>query len=107
MEHLQDATRRSHPSTDNAEKKDEAPHRAEKAKVPAAFFRRRIRLKGDSTVSMPLALVLLFPLLVIGLIFTLFWRSPDVSGLANMPAGTPPSIRYVLCLPSASGSDAY
>ncbi|KAF2028624.1 glycosyl transferase [Setomelanomma holmii] len=95
MERSQDATRRLPPSINNAEKEDEAPRRAAKPKKPADFFSRRIRLKGDSTISMPLALVLLFPLLVIGLILTLFWRSPDPSGFANMPVGTPPSIRKI------------
>lgn len=60
-----------------------------------AFFRRRIRLKGNSSISIPLGLVLLFPCLVIVLILLLFVRHPASPGGILIPAGTPPSIRFV------------
>jgi mannosyltransferase len=60
------------------------------------FFQRRIQLKGGSSVSVPLGIVLLFPFLVVVLILLLFASSPDSDNVKTMPgAGTPPSIRYV------------
>lgn len=68
-----------------------------------AFFQRRIRLKGNSSISIPLGFVLLFPCLVIILILLLFVRHPSSPGGILIPAGTPPSIRFVLApLPSYS-----
>ena len=61
-----------------------------------AFFRRRIRLKGNSSISIPLGFVLLFPCLVIVFILLLFVRHPASPGGILIPAGTPPSIRYVI-----------
>lgn len=60
-----------------------------------AFFRRRIRLKGNSSISIPLGFVLLFPCLVIILILLLFVRHPSSPGGILIPAGTPPSIRKI------------
>lgn len=58
-----------------------------------AFFRRRIRLKGNSKISIPLGAVLLFPLIVIILILVLIVRHPSSPGRILMPAGAPPLIR--------------
>lgn len=97
MSHPRDMTRRLPTSKDSPKKTDDRPRRTEKvASTPTGFFNRRVRLTGDSSFSIPLALVLLFPCLVVGLILTLFARSPDTDGLMKMPAGTPPSIRHVL-----------
>ena len=63
-----------------------------------AFFKRRIRLKRNSSISIPLGFVLLFPCLVIILILLLFLRHSSPSGGPLFPAGTPPSIRFVLTL---------
>ncbi|CAI7567514.1 unnamed protein product [Penicillium manginii] len=60
-----------------------------------AFFRRRIRLKGNSSISIPLGFVLLFPCLVIVFILLLFVRHPASPGGILIPAGTPPSIRKI------------
>ncbi|KAL5341543.1 nucleotide-diphospho-sugar transferase [Aspergillus crustosus] len=60
-----------------------------------AFFRRRIRLKGNSSISIPLGFVLLFPCIVIVLILLLFVRHPSSPGGILIPAGTPPSIRKI------------
>ena len=62
----------------------------------AGFFQRRIQLKGGSSVSVPLGIVLLFPVLVMMLILLLFAKSHDADSVNTMPvAGTPPSIRFV------------
>ncbi|KAB8067797.1 nucleotide-diphospho-sugar transferase [Aspergillus leporis] len=60
-----------------------------------AFFKRRIRLKGNSSISIPLGFVLLFPCLVIVLVLLLFVRHPSSPGGILIPAGTPPSIRKI------------
>jgi mannosyltransferase len=96
MGFIQDVAKKMKPSPDIMDKLEDLPRRAEKSSPRLGVFGRRIRLKGGSSISIPLGLVLLFPCLVIGLILVLFMRSPDTSGMLNMPAGTPPSIRYVL-----------
>ena len=58
-----------------------------------AFFRRRIRLRGNSKISIPLGVVLLFPCLVIILILVLIVRHPSGPAKLLIPAGAPPSIR--------------
>ena len=65
-----------------------------------SFFKRRIRLKGNSKISIPLGAVLLFPCIVIILIIVLIVRHPSSPGGLMMPAGAPPSIRQVLKQPS-------
>lgn len=60
-----------------------------------AFFRRPLRLRGNSTVSVPLGVVVIFPLLVVILILVLFVRHPSSPGRILMPAGAPPAIRFV------------
>ncbi|KAL5392314.1 hypothetical protein DPSP01_000828 [Paraphaeosphaeria sporulosa] len=60
------------------------------------FLQRRIQLKGGSSFSVPLGIVLLFPVLVVILILLLFAQSPDIDSVNTMPgAGTPPSIRHI------------
>ena len=60
------------------------------------FFRRPLRLKGNSTISVPLGIVLLFPCIVVVFILFLFANHP-ASPVRNMiPAGTPPSVKYVV-----------
>lgn len=61
-----------------------------------AFLRRRIRLKGSSTVTMPLGVVLLFPITVLLLILLLFVRHPNSPARNLIPSGAPPQIRYEL-----------
>jgi mannosyltransferase len=58
-----------------------------------AFFRRPMRLKGNSSISVPLGVILLFPVTVIVLILVLFLRHPNSPGRMLMPAGAPPAIR--------------
>ena len=61
-----------------------------------SFFRRRIRLKGNSSISIPLGVVLLFPCIVVALVVILFIRHPSSPGRILLPAGSPPSIRSVI-----------
>lgn len=58
-----------------------------------AFFRRRIRLKGNSKISIPLGFVILFPCIVIVLILILILVHPSSPGTIFIPAGAPPAIR--------------
>lgn len=58
-----------------------------------AFFRRPLRLRGNSAVSVPLGVVILFPLIVVILILLLFVRHPNNGGSILVPAGAPPAIR--------------
>ncbi|PGG99993.1 hypothetical protein AJ79_08355 [Helicocarpus griseus UAMH5409] len=60
-----------------------------------AFFKRRIRLRRNSAISIPLGFVLLFPCIVIVLIVLLIVTHPSSPGRILMPAGTPPSIRKI------------
>ncbi|KAH7307960.1 alpha-1,2-mannosyltransferase Kre5 [Stachybotrys elegans] len=60
-----------------------------------AFFRRPLRLRGNSTLSVPLGVVIVFPILVLVLILVLFVRHPDSTGRMLMPAGAPPAIRKI------------
>lgn len=57
------------------------------------FLMRRVRLKGNSAVSIPMALVLVFPCIVIILILVLFLRHPSSPGRMLMPTASPPEIR--------------
>ncbi|KAK3115480.1 O-glycoside alpha-1,2-mannosyltransferase 4 [Teratosphaeriaceae sp. CCFEE 6253] len=60
-----------------------------------SFFRKRIRIRGNSKFSVPLYLVLLFPVLVLLIILLLFVRHPNSPGGRLIPAGAPPSIRKI------------
>jgi hypothetical protein len=60
-----------------------------------AFFRRPLRLRGNSSISVPLGVVILFPCIVVILILILFVRHPSSPARILMPAGAPPAIRYV------------
>ncbi|KAF3009768.1 alpha-1,2-mannosyltransferase (Kre5) [Curvularia kusanoi] len=95
MEFIRDLTRRLPSSRDSLDKFDGLAQHTEKGSPRLAFFRRRIRLKGNSTVSLPLGLVLLFPCLVIILILVLFVRSPDSQGIMMPGGGPPPQIRKI------------
>lgn len=58
-----------------------------------AFFRRPLRLRGNSSVSVPLGVIIVFPILVVILILVLFVRHPGSDGSILAPAGAPPAIR--------------
>lgn len=60
-----------------------------------SFFKRRIKLKSNSSISIPLGFVLLFPSIVVLLILILVVKHPSSTGRILIPAGTPPSIRKI------------
>lgn len=59
-----------------------------------AYFRRPLRLRGNSSISVPLGVVVLFPCIVLILILVLFVRHPSSPARLLMPAGAPPAIRF-------------
>lgn len=58
-----------------------------------AFFRRPLRLRGNSSISVPLGVVLLFPCIIVIVILVLLVRHPDSPVGNALPAGTAPAIR--------------
>ncbi|KAH6214980.1 hypothetical protein HBI53_100330 [Parastagonospora nodorum] len=95
MESLNDATRRVPVPKESPDRAERSPRRSEKGTPRTGFFNRRVRLTSDSSVSVPLPLVLLFPCLVVIVILLLFARSPGSDDLMKMPAGAPPFIRKI------------
>lgn len=66
------------------------------ASVPRlSFLRKRIRLRGNSKVSVPLYMVLLFPCIVVVLSLFLLVGHPDSPAARLIPSGTPPIIRKI------------
>lgn len=63
-----------------------------------AFFRRPLRLRGNSSISVPLGVVILFPVFVLILILVLFIKHPGSGGNLLMPNGAPQPIRCVRSL---------
>ncbi|KAH0285185.1 alpha-1,2 mannosyltransferase [Aureobasidium namibiae CBS 147.97] len=94
MNFLQDVRKRL-PTAQKLPSYDDLSKSAEKMTPRLAFFRRRIRLRENSRISIPLGLVLLFPCLIVILILLLFVRHPTEAGRILMPAGAPPSIRKI------------
>lgn len=82
------------PSTPNPSLDDLSSHK-DHAIPKLAFFRRRIRLKGNSKISIPLGVVLLFPCIVVILILILIIVHPASPGTIFIPAGAPPAIRKI------------
>ncbi|KAK0736443.1 glycolipid 2-alpha-mannosyltransferase-domain-containing protein [Apiosordaria backusii] len=60
-----------------------------------AYLKRPMRLRGNSSVSVPLGIVVLFPVIVVILILVLFVRHPSNPGRILIPAGAPPAIRKI------------
>jgi hypothetical protein len=81
------------PSTHTLPLKDELRPKS-KFTSRLAFFRRPLRLRGNSSISVPLGVVLLFPCIVVVCILVLFVRHPSSPVRSIMPAGSPPAIRY-------------
>lgn len=81
------------PSSPNLPSLKDLSGETERLSPRLAFFRRRIRLKGNSKISIPLGAVLLFPCIVIILILVLVVQHPSSTGGILIPAGAPPSIR--------------
>lgn len=82
------------PSTPEPPTEDLSSHKDHRASR-LAFFRRRIRLKGNSKISIPLGFVILFPCIVIILILILVLIHPSSPGTIFIPAGAPPAIRKI------------
>lgn len=81
------------PSSPNLPSLDDSKSEKAAALPGLSFFRRRIRLKGNSSISIPLGFVLLFPCIVVLLILIIVVQHPSSPGRILMPAGSPPSIR--------------
>jgi mannosyltransferase len=60
-----------------------------------AFFRRPLRLRGNSTLTVPLGAVIMFPVLIVILILVMLVRHPSSPGRILIPAGAPPAIRKI------------
>jgi len=58
-----------------------------------AYLKRPLRLKGNSSVSVPLGVVVLFPAIFVFLILLLFVRHPSSPARILIPAGAPPAIK--------------
>lgn len=58
-----------------------------------AYLKRPLRLKGNSSVSVPLGVVALFPAIFIFLILLMFVRHPSSPARILIPAGAPPAIK--------------
>ncbi|KAL5119850.1 O-glycoside alpha-1,2-mannosyltransferase 4 [Pleosporales sp. CAS-2024a] len=95
MEPPKDATRRLPAAKDAPEREERSPCRIEKGARRKNVLARRVRLTGDSSIFLPLPLVLLFPCLVVIAILLLFARTPDSNELTNMPAGGLPYVRKI------------
>ncbi|KAI0434025.1 nucleotide-diphospho-sugar transferase [Xylaria sp. FL1042] len=74
------------------EKRNSRPHQLH---ARLAFLRRPLRLRGNSSISVPLGVVVLFPCIVLILILVLFVRHPSSPGRILIPAGSPPAIRKI------------
>ncbi|KEF53078.1 mannosyltransferase [Exophiala aquamarina CBS 119918] len=83
------------PSVPSASISEDWKHEKPRSQSKLSFFRRRIRLKGNSSISIPLGFLLLFPSLVVVLILILVIKHPNSTGRILVPAGTPPSIRKI------------
>ncbi|KAK3358441.1 nucleotide-diphospho-sugar transferase [Lasiosphaeria ovina] len=75
------------------EKKRNKPRRTIESRL--AYLRRPLRLRGNSSISVPLGIVVLFPCIVVILILVLFVKHPSSPGHMLMPAGAPPAIRKI------------
>lgn len=59
------------------------------------FFAKTVRIGGEGGLSMPVGLVLLFPIFIIVMIIMMFTRQPNSRGMFLMPGGAAPAIRFV------------
>lgn len=60
-----------------------------------AFFKRPLRLRGNSTISVPLGIVIFFPMLVLILIFILFLSHPSSPARFLIPGAGPLPLRRI------------
>jgi len=59
----------------------------------AAYLKRPLRLRGNSTISVPLGVVVVFPCIVVILILALFVKHPSSPARILLPPGAPPAIK--------------
>lgn len=59
------------------------------------FFKKPLKLRGNSSVSVPMGVIIVFPTLVLVLILVLFVMHPGSSSQSLMPAGASPAIRKI------------
>lgn len=85
---------------------DDLSREPDKIEPNTNFFQRQIKLRGNSQISVPLAVVLLFPCLVIILIAFLFLRHSAIPGRPPANAGAASDVRYVVDIVDL-GHDAY
>ncbi|KAG6989829.1 hypothetical protein G7Y79_00063g093800 [Physcia stellaris] len=83
------------PSTPSPPSLDDFSNQKDHVAPKLAFFKRRIRLKGNPKISIPLGVVLLFPCIVLILILILVIVHPSSPGTIFIPAGAPPAIRKI------------
>ncbi|KAI1828385.1 nucleotide-diphospho-sugar transferase [Xylaria intraflava] len=60
-----------------------------------AILRRPLRLRGNSSISVPLGVVVLFPCIALIVVLALFMRHPSAPGIILLPTGSPPAIRKI------------
>lgn len=67
----------------------------EKVGSRMGFLRRRVRLRGYSKISVPLYMVLIFPLIILVTILVLILRHPDNAAAMLIPSSAPPAVRKI------------
>jgi len=72
---------------------DDISKTAEKISPRLGFLNRRIRLRRNSKISIPLGVILVFPVVLVIIILVLVLRHPDSHGGNMMQAGAPPVVR--------------
>ncbi|KKA30286.1 hypothetical protein TD95_003880 [Thielaviopsis punctulata] len=73
---------------------EKRPARVRPAATRMSILSRPLRLRGNSSISVPLGVVIVFPLVVVILFLLLFVRSNDHQSNI-LPAGSPPPIRAI------------
>ncbi|QIW94735.1 hypothetical protein AMS68_000253 [Peltaster fructicola] len=68
---------------------------SEKSSSKLAWFQRRIRIRRNSKISIPLYAVVLFPTIILILVLFLFLRHPNSPGGSFLPNGSPPAVRKI------------
>jgi len=72
---------------------DDISKTTEKISPRLSFLNKRIRLRRNSKISIPLGVLLVFPLVAVIVILVLVVRHQDSSNGGSMPAGAPPIVR--------------
>ncbi|KAM0321409.1 hypothetical protein ACHAQA_010125 [Verticillium albo-atrum] len=78
-----------------SDEKTSRPFRPSRTTSRYAFLRKPMRLRGNSSISIPFGIVIIFPATFLILILMLFFMHPNSPGRILMPAGAPPAIRMI------------